>query len=310
MSSEKLVNIATNVDTYLRYLATPGQTRFVAPSRKLEGAPYPLEADLIVHVDGVPTNIPWTYDANSSEIVLSNGLMSGALVEIWRRTEVDESLVEFPVAQKWLPKDNNKSMTQLLMCIQELWGGIKELETTVTSKESINSINSITEEDVTNQIVAEVPTIIETEVPTIVTTTIAPVISALDTRVLELGALLLKFFIAAMMQEVSPPPLRHTVGQLTEGQTTFNLTGFRGLKGFMYLFTSDMVYYIDTSDQTPWEGDDPLKEEIAEVPIYIVKMYQLNENTTAESILLPLVTPITLPEYYILLYYVLPPIMP
>lgn len=280
MSSEKLVNIATNVDTYLRYLATPDQTRFVAPSRRLEGAPYPLEADLIVHVDGVPTNIPWTYDANSSEIVLSNGLMPGALVEIWRRTEVDESLVEFPVAQKWLPKDNNKSMTQLLMCIQELWGGIKELETTVTSKESINSI--------------------------IVTTTIAPVISALDTRVLELGALMLKFFQAVMMQidgEVSPPPLRHTVGQLTEGQTTFDLTGFRGLKGVMYLFTSDMVYYIDTSDQTPWEGDDPLEEVIAEVPIYIVKMYQLNENTTAESILLPLVNPITLPEYYILLHY-------
>jgi len=135
MSSEELVNIATNVDTYLRYVATPGQTRFVAPSRKLEGAPYPLEADLIVHVDGVPTNIPWTYDANSSEIVLSNGLMSGALVEIWRRTEVDNSLVEFPVAQKWLPKDNNKSMTQLLMCIQELWGGIKELNS------KLNGIN-------------------------------------------------------------------------------------------------------------------------------------------------------------------------
>ncbi len=135
MSSEELVNIATNVDTYLRYLATPGQTRFVAPSRKLEGAPYPLEADLIVHVDSVPTNIPWTYDANSSEIVLSNGLMSGALVEIWRRTEVDNSLVEFPVAQKWLPKDNNKSMTQLLMCIQELWGGIKELNS------KLNGIN-------------------------------------------------------------------------------------------------------------------------------------------------------------------------
>lgn len=132
MSSEELVNIATNVDTYLRYLATPGQTRFVAPSRKLGGAPYPLEADLIVHVDSVPTTIPWAYDANTSEIVLSNGLMAGALVEIWRRTEVDESLVEFPVAQKWLPKDNNKSMTQLLMCIQELWGGIKELSKKVS----------------------------------------------------------------------------------------------------------------------------------------------------------------------------------
>lgn len=135
MSSEELVNIATNVDTYLRYLATPGQTRFVAPSRKLRGAPYPLEADLIVHVDSVPTTIPWAYDANTSEIVLSNGLMAGALVEIWRRTEVDESLVEFPVAQKWLPKDNNKSMTQLLMCIQEVWGGLKELNS------KLNDIN-------------------------------------------------------------------------------------------------------------------------------------------------------------------------
>ena len=134
MSSEELVNIATNVDTYLRYLATPGQTRFVAPSRKLGGAPYPLEADLIVHVDSVPTTIPWAYDANSSEIVLSNGLMAGALVEIWRRTEVDESLVEFPVAQKWLPKDNNKSMTQLLMCIQEVWGGLKELDGGITTR--------------------------------------------------------------------------------------------------------------------------------------------------------------------------------
>lgn len=133
MSSEELVNIATNVDTYLRYLATPGQTRFVAPSRKLGGAPYPLEADLIVHVDGVPTNIPWTYDANSSEIVFSNGLMSGALVEIWRRTEVDESLVTFSTATKWTPKDNNKSVTQLLMLIQELWGGLSELSIALTN---------------------------------------------------------------------------------------------------------------------------------------------------------------------------------
>lgn len=300
------MNIPTTVDTYLRHVATEGQVNFLAPGLILAGAPYALAATHEVKINGEDTTNPWTFNSVDSTITFEEALVADDVVEIWRRSEVDESLVTFPTATKWTPKDNNKSVTQLLMLIQELWGGIKELETTVTSGEPINFI---TEGDVTNQIVAEVPTIIETEVPTIVTTTIAPVISALDTRVLELGALLIKFFLAAMLPTESPPPLKHIVGQLTEGQTIFDLTSFKGQKGVIYLFTSDMVYLINTRSQDPWEGDDPLKEVVAGVSAYIVKMYHLNENTTAESILLPLVYPITLPEYYILLYYVVPPIM-
>jgi hypothetical protein len=56
------------------------------------------------------------------------------VVEAWRTTPVNESLVSFPPATQWTPTHNNKSITQLLMCIQELWGGLQELETVISFK--------------------------------------------------------------------------------------------------------------------------------------------------------------------------------
>jgi hypothetical protein len=60
-------------------------------------------------------------------ITLSTNAAVGSTVKIWRVTPVLESLVTFPVPTKMDPKFNNKSITQLLLCIQEVWGGLKEL---------------------------------------------------------------------------------------------------------------------------------------------------------------------------------------
>lgn len=122
------MNIPTNVNTYLRYVATGGQVSFLAPGLTLSGAPYALEATHEIMVNGLPTTIPWSYDSTTGVITFTSGLASGDIVQIWRRTTIDESLVSFPVATQWTPKHNNKSITQLLMLIQELWGGIKEVK--------------------------------------------------------------------------------------------------------------------------------------------------------------------------------------
>lgn len=122
------MNIPTTIVTYLRHVATSGQVSFLAPGLALSGAPYNLVASHEVQINGASTTNPYTYNSGTGVLTFTNGLTVGDIVEIWRRSEVDESLVEFPVATKWTPKANNKSVTQLLMLIQELWGGLKEAE--------------------------------------------------------------------------------------------------------------------------------------------------------------------------------------
>ena len=117
------------VDSYLEYTAGVGGTSvntFVHPDLTPAGMPYsPSLSELVVAVDDIVTTA-YVNNGNGT-ITLSTNAAVGSTVKIWRVTPVLESLVTFPVPTKMDPKFNNKSITQLLLCIQEVWGGLKEL---------------------------------------------------------------------------------------------------------------------------------------------------------------------------------------
>jgi hypothetical protein len=117
------------VDSYLEYTAGVGGTSvntFVHPDLTPAGMPYsPSLSELVVAVDDTVT-MAYVNNGNGT-ITLSTNAAVGSTVKIWRVTPVLESLVTFPVPTKMDPKFNNKSITQLLLCIQEVWGGLKEL---------------------------------------------------------------------------------------------------------------------------------------------------------------------------------------
>jgi hypothetical protein len=117
------------VDSYLEYTAGVGGTSvntFVHPDLTPAGMPYsPSLSELVVAVDDTVTTA-YVNNGNGT-ITLNSNAAVGSTVKIWRVTPVLESLVTFPVPTKMDPKFNNKSITQLLLCIQEVWGGLKEL---------------------------------------------------------------------------------------------------------------------------------------------------------------------------------------
>jgi hypothetical protein len=126
------------VDTYLEYIAGvdgAGVNNFVAPDLTPSGMPYDSSlSELVVHVDDVEVT---TFTENpDGTISFTSDLKVGQSVKIWRETPVLESLVEFPVPTRYTPRDNNKAITQLLLCIQEVWGGLKELKNELTTAQT------------------------------------------------------------------------------------------------------------------------------------------------------------------------------
>jgi hypothetical protein len=117
------------VDTFLSYVAGVGGTSvntFVTPDLTPSGVPYGTAiSSLVVAIDDVVTTA--YADNGDGTITLDSDAAVGSTVKIWRVTPVLESLVTFPVPTKYSPRDNNKAITQLLLCIQEVWGGLKEL---------------------------------------------------------------------------------------------------------------------------------------------------------------------------------------
>ena len=124
------------VDTYLEYTAgVDGASldTFVTPDLTPNGVAYSGQlSELVVAVNDVETT-NYT-DNGDGTITLDTAAAVGDTVEIWRETPVLESLVTFPVPTKYSPRDNNKAITQLLLCIQELWGGARELSSEVSSR--------------------------------------------------------------------------------------------------------------------------------------------------------------------------------
>jgi hypothetical protein len=124
------------VDSYLEYTAGVGGTSvntFVHPDLTPAGMPYsPSLSELVVAVDDIVTTA-YVNNGNGT-ITLNSDAAVGSTVKIWRVTPVLESLVTFPVPTKMDPKFNNKSITQLLLCIQEVWGGLKELDGGITTR--------------------------------------------------------------------------------------------------------------------------------------------------------------------------------
>jgi len=131
--------------TYVRHVVTTaGQTVFNVPSLVLPGAPFGgTIATLLVKVDG-GTPPTYTHSTSLNQVTFLTGLPAGAVVEAWRTTPVNESLVSFPPATQWTPTHNNKSITQLLMCIQELHGAVEELRGNLSNYVN-NAISSVFE---------------------------------------------------------------------------------------------------------------------------------------------------------------------
>lgn len=124
------------VDTFLSYVAGVGGTSvntFVTPDLTPAGVPYGTAiSSLVVAIDDVVTTA--FTDNGDGTITLDSDAAVGSTVKIWRVTPVLESLVTFPVPTKYSPRDSNKAITQLLLCIQELWGGTKELNAEINER--------------------------------------------------------------------------------------------------------------------------------------------------------------------------------
>ena len=122
--------IIPNSAAYLEYEAagTPGGETFVAPGLNPSGLSYSGALSSIkVAVNGDPlANHLWSLNSSGS-VVISTTLVAGDKVEIWRETPVGESLVDYPVPNRYTPLVHNKSLKQIFLCLQELWGGLKWL---------------------------------------------------------------------------------------------------------------------------------------------------------------------------------------
>lgn len=123
------------VDTFLSYTAGVGGASvntFVTPDLTPAGVPYGTAiSTLVVHVDDI--EVPFTDNGNGT-LTLDADAAVGSTVKIWRSTPVLTSLVTFPVPTRLSPRDSNKAITQLLLCIQEVWGGLKELDARVDTE--------------------------------------------------------------------------------------------------------------------------------------------------------------------------------
>lgn len=125
------------VDTFLSYTAGvsgAGVNDFVAPDLTPSGVAYVTGmSTLVVHLDGVPST---NYTLNSSNIVhFPSDLVVGTTVKLWRTTEILTSLVVLPTSTtKLTPAAINKGLSQSLLGIQEVWGGLKELDTSIAGQ--------------------------------------------------------------------------------------------------------------------------------------------------------------------------------
>lgn len=119
--------------SYYKYSAAGsagGGESFVAPP--LDPSPLPLPGVIlsnhVVEIDGVPLDSSlWSYDSGTGEITITSELDAGSSVEIYRETPVSDSLVDYPVVQRYAPRTHNKSLRQIFLCLQDLWGAIKSL---------------------------------------------------------------------------------------------------------------------------------------------------------------------------------------
>lgn len=123
------------VDTYKQYVFTgtgpdASGLEFVAPSLTPSGLPYEgVLSELKVTIDGIPLEST-EYTVSESEgtvsITLDTAPDIGAKVLIYRTTPINTSLVTFPVPTKYSPRDNNKALSQMLLCLQEIWGAFNQ----------------------------------------------------------------------------------------------------------------------------------------------------------------------------------------
>lgn len=100
-----------------------GLNDFVSPSLDIDGAPYGgTISALEVKLNG--TVVTSGFTVTDDVLTFTTDLTADDVLELRRVTPSEDSLVVFPSPVRYSPVDNNKSLTQLLYNVQDLWSYI------------------------------------------------------------------------------------------------------------------------------------------------------------------------------------------
>lgn len=103
-----------------------GLNDFVAPAIDVDGAPYGgTISTLAVKVNSVEVDSGYSV-SDANVVTFDEDLEVGDSLELYRETPYEDSLVVFPNPAKYSPVHNNKSITQLLYNIQDIWNWLAD----------------------------------------------------------------------------------------------------------------------------------------------------------------------------------------
>lgn len=109
---------------YIAGVNGAGVNNFVVPEIDQAGAPYAgTISELKVEVNG--SEVTSGYTVAAGVLYFDVDRTEGDIIRLYRETDATDSLVVFPNPVKYSPVHNNKSITQWLYIVQELWGWIK-----------------------------------------------------------------------------------------------------------------------------------------------------------------------------------------
>lgn len=109
---------------YIAGVDGAGVNDFVVPEIDQAGAPYSgTISELKVKVNG--SEVTSGYTVAAGVLTFDTDLETGDILRLYRETDTQDSLVVFPNPVKYSPVHNNKSITQWLYTVQELWGWLR-----------------------------------------------------------------------------------------------------------------------------------------------------------------------------------------
>lgn len=109
---------------YIAGVAGAGVNNFVVPEIDQAGAPYSgTISELKVEVNGSAVTSGYTVAAGVLSFDIDR--TEGDIIRLYRETDATDSMVVFPNPVKYSPVHNNKSITQWLYIVQELWGWLR-----------------------------------------------------------------------------------------------------------------------------------------------------------------------------------------
>jgi hypothetical protein len=109
---------------YIAGVDGAGVNDFVVPEIDQAGAPYSgTISELKVEVNG--SEVTSGYTVAAGVLTFDVDLAAGDILRLYRKTDATDSMVVFPNPVKYSPVHHNKSITQFLYILQEIWGWIR-----------------------------------------------------------------------------------------------------------------------------------------------------------------------------------------